>query len=299
MSENSEFRYLAAAAGELGLTVPAPRVSRVDLGGGVSALSWGPRPAPVVLLHGAALNAHTWDDTLLAWTQLRHGRTGFLAIDLPGHGESQWRPDGSYTPANLAGQLGPALATAIAEGALASDFQVVGHSLGGLAALELSRETAFAGLVLIDILPLPPEAARTVAAFLDGPSTFFSRTEIVRRALSFGLGGSEAALRRGVHHNTRVLPDGTVVWKHHFGALGAAGLPVRDYSLLWQVIAGLPVSVGLVLATASLIDEATLARFTELRPASKVFRLPGGHNLQEDAPVPLAGILDHLIAEGT
>ena len=63
----------------------------------MSALRWGTAAPQVVLVHGGAQNAHTWDTVALAlWP------VPVLAIDLPGHGHSDWRIDGDYGPRNHA-----------------------------------------------------------------------------------------------------------------------------------------------------------------------------------------------------
>ena len=68
----------------------------MERGTNLSALVWGDADPELVLIHGGAQNAHTWDTVALAL-----GRPA-LAIDLPGHGHSGWRDDGLYTPQNLA-----------------------------------------------------------------------------------------------------------------------------------------------------------------------------------------------------
>ncbi|WP_036922809.1 alpha/beta hydrolase [Propionicicella superfundia] len=297
-ADPDDFAFLAADAAAVGADGPLPPVTRVSLTDEVSALSWGDAPATVALAHGAALNAHTWDATLLAWLAGSPASPhGLLAIDLPGHGDSPWRDDGVYAPDRIAPAVGDALAAAVGDGLLAPGFTLIGHSLGGLTGLELLRtgRASFRRLVLVDILPLPPDAARTVAAFLDGPASFASRAEIVERALAFGFGGARDALERGVALNTRTTPDGRVVWKHHLGQLGARGMPPIDAEALWPVVASAPVGLDLVLAEQSLVDGPTLRRFEELRPESSVQRLAGGHNLQEDAPGPLAAVFASLL----
>jgi pimeloyl-ACP methyl ester carboxylesterase len=91
----------------------------VTAGRQVSALRWGNEDAEVVLLHGGAQNAHTWDAVASAF-----GRRA-LCIDLPGHGHSDRRDDRDYRPRSLAVDI----ADVIAE--LAPQAQVVaGMSLG-------------------------------------------------------------------------------------------------------------------------------------------------------------------------
>lgn len=297
IDERTEFSFLASDAAAVGRERPLPSLRRVRPSAATSALRWGSGAAEVVLAHGAALNAHTWDSTLLAWA----GRDDFLALDLPGHGDSSWRADADYSPAALAPALEDSLAAAAGSGWTATRPALVGHSLGGLIALQCIRDAqpSFGRLVLVDILPLAPEAARTVASFLDGPRSFASREEIVERALAFGLGGgSRAKLERGVFLNTRISPDGHVIWKHHFGQLGGRAMAGHGSDLLWEAIVHSDVPIDLVVASQSIVDADTLARFTALRPDARVVRVPGSHNLQETSPVELAQVLQRLVAAG-
>ena len=68
----------------------------------LSALRFGAAPIRTVFVHGGAQNAHTWDTVILALGEPA------LAIDLPGHGHSDWRSDGGYTPRNMADDVAAA-----------------------------------------------------------------------------------------------------------------------------------------------------------------------------------------------
>jgi pimeloyl-ACP methyl ester carboxylesterase len=296
--EPAEFDFLPDDAAAVGRTAPLPPVQRVQLTPAVSALHWGVGPAQLLLLHGVALNAHTWDAAVLAWPE---SSPGFLALDLPGHGESPWRADADYSPVTLAEEVRQAVEAAQQAGLLVARPVLVGHSLGGLVAFEMIDTAAvpLAQLILIDILPLPPEAARSVADFLDGPSSFESREEIVQRALAFGLGGAKDALERAVFHNTGLTFDGRVAWKHHFGVLGGAGLHLSDAQRLWPIIEASRVPIDLVAGTLSFINPTLLAQFEAARPQARTVQLAGGHNLQEDNPKGLAEVLVQLTESAT
>src|ERR1700692_1065422 len=89
-----EFGYFQDNAREFGLPYPAPPTVRRDAadvapGRHLSALVWGDATPELVLLHGGAQNAHTWDTVALAL-----GRP-LVAIDLPGHGHSDGGKSGS------------------------------------------------------------------------------------------------------------------------------------------------------------------------------------------------------------
>jgi pimeloyl-ACP methyl ester carboxylesterase len=82
-----EFSMFRENADEFGIPWDGPPVVRrdaveVEPGRRLSALVWGDAPPDLVLLHGGAQNAHTWDTVALALDR------PLVAIDLPAHGHS-------------------------------------------------------------------------------------------------------------------------------------------------------------------------------------------------------------------
>jgi pimeloyl-ACP methyl ester carboxylesterase len=81
-----EFSMLADNASEVGLAFTEPKVERrsVDVGGGqrVSALVWGDAEPELVLIHGGAQNAHTWDTVALR--ELAPNAAAVLGMSLGG-----------------------------------------------------------------------------------------------------------------------------------------------------------------------------------------------------------------------
>ena len=80
-----EFGMLAENAAEAGLPRAGPPVVRresvgVAPGQQVRTIAWRDGDPKLVLLHGGAQNAHTWDTAALAL------RRPLIAVDLPGHG---------------------------------------------------------------------------------------------------------------------------------------------------------------------------------------------------------------------
>lgn len=292
----SEFSYLPAQAEALG--VPFPAVERLTLplpdGRTLSALRFGTDEPRVTLLHGAGLNAHTWDTTSLALQQ------PLLAIDLAGHGDSSWRDDIDYTPRTLASDVAAAL------DAWATQPQVVvGQSLGGLtgAALAAARPDLVAELIIVDITPGIDVTAGPAALreFYAGPTDFASRDELVDKAMSLGFGGSRSETERGVFLNTRVRADGRVEWKHHFAHLAAQALAAHDpgsatapsvlHETGWDDLAAVSAPVTLVRAARGFVSEADAAELQRRVPAAQVVVLDATHNVQETAPVALAGLI--------
>ena len=118
----------------------------VDVGAGqrVSALRWGDGPPELVLLHGGAQNAHTWDTVALALDR------PLLSPDLPGHGHSDWRDDRDYWPVRSAEAVAEAM-----RALLPAPVPVVGMSLGGLTAIRLAATAPelVTSLVVVDVTP--------------------------------------------------------------------------------------------------------------------------------------------------
>jgi pimeloyl-ACP methyl ester carboxylesterase len=210
MADYDEFGMLHENASEAGLDVEPPPVERrwveAPSGNRLSALVWGDGPPELVLLHGGAQNAHTWDTVALAL-----GRP-LVAIDLPGHGHSDWRTSGDYRPQAMAADI-----TAAAEQLAPDAPTLVGMSLGGLTALTaLATTPALADhLVLVDITPgVNQEKAAEITAFVDGPPEFESFDALLERTMAFNPTRSRSSLRRGVLHNAREREDGTWVWRY-------------------------------------------------------------------------------------
>lgn len=299
--DKSEFSYLPAQAESLG--VPSPEVERLTLalpdGRTLSALRFGTAAPEVTLLHGAGLNAHTWDATALVI-----GRP-LLAIDLAGHGDSSWRRDMDYSPRTLASDVAAALDT------WASAAQIiVGQSLGGLtgAALAAARPDLVAELIVVDITPGVDTSAGPAALreFYAGPTDFASRDELVDRAISLGFGGTRPETERGVFLNTRVREDGRIEWKHHFAHLAAQALASHDpgspespsilHETGWDDLAATTSPITLIRATRGFVSEADSAEFTRRLPAARVALLDATHNVQETAPVELAALVSAAAA---
>lgn len=291
----TEFDFIPAQAAAIGLTGALPSVTRLEhrvpSGGTVSALRFGDAPPVVTFLHGAGLNAHTFDTTILALGMPA------LSIDLPGHGDSSWRADANYGPRTIADDV----ASAIAEWTQGPQV-LVGQSLGGLTASVVAARhpESVRTLVLIDITPgYDQSSIGQVRGFLDGATDFASRDEIVERALSFGLGGSREATERGVFLNTRVREDGRVIFKHHFANLG--GLPAGgsgDLTPIWEDLVAIDAPITLIRGDRGFVSGAGTEEFIERLPGASITTVSAGHNVQEDTPTEL-GRLVRQIATGT
>jgi pimeloyl-ACP methyl ester carboxylesterase len=113
----------------------------------------------------------------------------------------------------------------------------------------------------------------------------------VGRALAFGFGASRAAVERGVALNTVERADGRWVWRHHLGQQPGSIAGLGDFAALWPSLEAFPRSVTVVRAQRGMITDDQVAELRRRVPAAEILTIDTGHNVQEDDPVGLAGII--------
>jgi pimeloyl-ACP methyl ester carboxylesterase len=289
-----EFGLFSENAAEYDLPYPGPpAVRRVEVavspGRHVSSLVWGTTPPELVLIHGGAQNAHTWDTVALAL-----GRP-LLAIDLPGHGHSDGGPDGSLSVSSN----GADLATVIAE--LAPDaLGVVGMSLGGLSSIAVAAQAPelVRALVLVDVTPgVNAEKSAPITSFIDGPASFANFDELLARTIEHNPTRSESSLRRGILHNAVQREDGSWVWRYARFRDGESGRR-PEFEDWWGAVAGLSMPLMLVRGLAwSVVGDEDVAELLRLQPTATVVGVEGaGHSIQGDRPLELAAIVSDFLA---
>ena len=293
-----EFSMFQDNATEVGLPWSGPpkvRRESVDVGGGqkVSALVWGSASPEIVLVHGGGQNAHTWDTVALALNR------PLVAIDLPGHGHSDWREDHDYGPVTSA----PAVATAMRELAPGAEM-LVGMSLGGVTAIRVAAEDPdlVRRLAIVDVTPGVDEAkAEPIIAFLSGPERFESFDEILERTVQFNPTRTVSSLRRGVLHNAKEEPDGSWTWRYDpvRAWKEVAERPAVAFVDLWDDVARIKAPTLLIRGGLSgVVTEDDVAEVRRRKPDAEVMTVDdAGHSIQGDKPVGLARILEEFLTK--
>ena len=179
------------------------------------------RKPPLVLVHGGLDHARSWD-----WVAARlRDDYHVYALDLRGHGDSQWATGALYSVAEHVLDLA-ALCDVIGE----RPVTLVGHSLGGVIALSYAGTfpDAVRQVVAVEGMGPPPShhtqqelypdrMRRWVDAMREverrSPRAYHSIEEAVARMREANPHLSEEMARHLTLHGSNRNPDGSYVWK--------------------------------------------------------------------------------------
>ena len=179
----------------------------------IAADAFGPdHGRPVMLAHGGGQTRHAWQAC-----GKRLGQNGYytLAVDLRGHGESDWSPDGDYRMERFAEDL-----LDIADG-FSEPPVLVGASLGGISGMIAQGEYAqagrrgFAALVLVDITPqMNMEGVQKILGFMSSnlEEGFASLEEAANAISRYMPNRPRPKDLSGLAKNLRLKEDGRYYW---------------------------------------------------------------------------------------
>ena len=290
---------LLEAARRTGVTVVPggePQDREVEANGlRLHYLDWGGDDLPLLLcIHGYAQNAHSWDFTALA---LRD-RYRVLALDLRGHGDSQWAPDGDYTQPGYLGDLEPFI-DAVAPGPLV----VVGLSLGGSLAYSYAaaHPDRVRTLVVVDTGPETTGPGRgRIRRFVRQPDVLDSFEAFVARTRRYNSRRPEWQVRGSLRHNLRRLPDGRWTWKYDPALRGRRRPgPPQDPSVRWATWAQVRCPTLLVRgASSDLLDPGVAQRMADMLSNVRLVEVPNaGHLVPGDNPLGFEEALTAFLRE--
>ncbi|MDT5113833.1 MAG: hypothetical protein QOE20_5723 [Mycobacterium sp.] len=260
-----------------GLVLPAEGIiCSADLD--VHYLEWpGTTVDPaLILLHGGGLHAHTFDVV----GNLLRDRGRCIALDLRGHGDSEWAP-GRYGAEETADDLSATVAQLGLKRVV-----VVGHSMGGIGAIAWAarRPPELAGLVIVDVGPeLTNPATASINDFITSQPSFAALEEVE--------GDSLAA-------NLRWRDDGRLVFKYDDSQFhpGGSRLPVGDDIRKLAHRIACPTTILRGQRSKVLSDDAA-AEFAGLITGADWRRIDdAGHTIQSSNPRGLATAVSEFLA---
>ncbi len=177
--------------------------------------------APVVLLHGGGQTRHSWHGTATTLAE-RGCRT--YAVDMRGHGESEWASDADYSLDAFAGDI-----VAVAD-TLERPPALIGASLGGIsamAAIAESDNTAGSSLVLVDVAHrIEVKGRERIGAFMAAnPDGFASLDEVADAIAAYNPHRPRPTDLSGLRKNVRQRADGRWVWHWDPSFIGGGTIP--------------------------------------------------------------------------
>ena len=258
--------------------MPAPLADRTEARGlAFHHLRWVGGPGtPIVCLHGVTGNAWSWAGA----APLLAAAADVLALDLRGHGRSDWSPDGDYATATLADDV-----AAIVDGPV----DVVGSSWGGLvgATLAARRPDLVRRLVVVDV---PPTFTVGADAVPPRPAGFATRDELLAFERAANVHAPDAVIE--------ALADGSVDehLRRRHDPLFFTRWPFRDEDH-WPAFSAVSCPSLVVRATDSPVLAADVAEAEAVVLGTEVVEIgPSGHLVHVDAPVAFAEAVLRFLA---
>jgi pimeloyl-ACP methyl ester carboxylesterase len=248
-----------------------------------------PAAPPVMLFHGGGQTRHAWGTTLKVL-----GERGWRAysVDLRGHGESEWDPDGDYTMDAFAADI------RVHAESMPQPPALVGASLGGIASMAAIGESdgppIASALVLVDVAPtIEMEGALRIGAFMaehmeDG---FGSLEEVADAIAVYNPHRPRPSDLSGLRKNLRQRPDGRWAWhwdprfiSGRFGSQDETRSSLVDPERLRVAAKKLTIPVLLVRGRMSdLLSEEGAQELLELVPHARLADVAGaGHMVAGD-----------------
>ena len=255
---------------------PAPTDRFVTVNGlRLHYLEWEAATKPaMILLHGIARHAHTFDHITPDFARDYH----VLAVDMRGHGDSDWSPQGAYLVEDyvkdlegLVRQLGLRRVT------------LLGNSTGGRVVQVFSgmHPDLVDHLIVEDVGPERPQDiadafARQVRQDADG---WASEDELFAQLVARNQRTPATLLRTYAHFGTKRRDDGRLVWKRDPNLV--KGFVVTE---LWEHVSKITSPTLFVIGGASrIVPAATQERLKRILPKVEIVTMPGlGHYPDED-----------------
>jgi pimeloyl-ACP methyl ester carboxylesterase len=257
---------------------------------------WGsPAAPPVLLLHGLNVQCHTWDP--IARDLAEDYRV--IAMDMRGHGDSDWAPTG-YRVHSMARDV-HGLIDALSLGPV----RLVGHSAGVRVAIAVAGEKpeTVRSLALSDAGPAnSASGAVAMRDFIQATTNlrgFRNEEEARKFYLGFHPEWREDFIDLHVKYQLRrnwagkLVPkaDPDVQW-----ITGSVSLPDVEY--LWQMSGNLTMPTLLLVGRRSnVLDEGVVDKMLKAMPSADVHWFDTGHYVPREAPEEFTKVLLDFLAE--
>ncbi len=248
---------------------------------------------PLVLLHGGALTAHTWDMSAL----LLRDRYHVIAPDQRGHGDTGWTPESQAGEDN--GDLMLRDTEAFIEHLGVTQVVLCGMSMGGQNAIRYTARhpERVSRLIIVDIAPVTMQEGQIeMEAFRVETETMSRFEDFLERAIKFNPQRKPAHLKYSLMHSLKPTADGWT-WKQQHreataqpdeAAMKAAAQ--KRSEALWADVRVIKTPTLLMRGSISkiLAPEVAAEVVKTMKDAELVVIEGAGHSVQGDQPAAFA-----------
>jgi esterase len=285
---------VATLAGLAAVPQAVPAARRPDdrfvMSGGLRlhVVDWGnPSAPPLVLLHGIDRIARTFDHVVPYFADRYH----VIAMDLRGHGDSGWDPEGRYLVEDHVGDL-EALVRALG----LRNVTLWGNSTGGrVVQVFAGRHPELVAAVIAE--DVGPERPRSIAEAYarrvkqeesgwTGPEALLTQMRSSAQPLP------DRVLEPYVRYGTKRREDGRLVWKRDPNLV--KGFVETE---LWRDVRAIRSPILYVLGGRStIVPAATQEELKKALPQVRIVTMPGlGHYPSDEKPEEFVKIVDGFL----
>ena len=263
------------------MTVPESVFIEGDTGHKIHVQDWGGDGPPMLLLHGLGAHTQWWDPVIPALK----GSFRVVAMDLRGHGDSNWTEPPRYTVPNYTWDI-----EHVRRHFGWNSFLLAGHSLGARVCVHytLGHRGRVDRLILLDFLAAVREASdqKYEQKMKRRQPSYNDRARMVRNfhLQPPGTHASRETLNQIGEHSVRQLDNGRWSWKFDWRAF------YMEYPPIWEEIKALDLPTLILRGEKSAVmpRSAYDKVLDELPKASGVEIAGAYHHITLDAPMSVA-----------
>ena len=253
-------------------------------------LEWGSSgKQPLILLHGIARVAHTFDHLAPHFSQNHH----VIAVDMRGHGDSAWDPQGAYLVEDYVRDI---------EGLVAQlqlrNIVLWGNSTGGRVAQVFagSHPELVSAVIVEDVGPERPPAIsnRRADRMSQEAKGWASVDELFAQVKTDYPRTPEPVLRSFVQHGSKQNAEGRIVWKRDPAILNGF-VPTE----LWAIVRKIKAPIIYILGGGStIVPPETREELRRALPQAGIVTMPGlGHYPSDEKPGDFLAIVERFLGK--
>jgi len=283
-----EILMLTTMLGGVAGAAPADRNVTVN-GLNIHYLDWGSAgKPPLILLHGIARTARAFDRVAPHFTANYH----VLAVDMRGHGDSAWDPQGSYMVEDYVRDI----AALIAHLKL-RNIVLWGNSTGGRVAQMIAglHPELVTAVIVEDVGPERPREVsnRRADRMSKEAEGWATADDMLVQVKKENPRTPEPVLKELVRYGSKQRADGRIVWKRDPAILNGF-VPTE----LWSTVRLIKAPIIYILGGAStIVPLDTQQEIKAALPQAEIVTLPGlGHYPSDEQPARFLAVVDRFLA---